>query len=339
MRPQAVLETVLYADDLAAARSFYEGVLGLECFAQSEDRHVFFRCGGQVLLLFNPSRTEVAVEVKPGVPPAHGARGPGHVCFSASDAEITRWRRHLEARGIAIEADFEWPRGGRSIYFRDPAGNCLEFGEPAIWGLPRAARTLRGQTVVIATHNKGKLEEFVQLLSPHGVMAVAAGDMGVSEPAETETTFEGNARIKAVNACAATGLPAIADDSGLCVAALDGAPGVYTADWAGPDRDFSRAMRLVEEKLQAKGATAPDQRRASFLCTLCVRWPDGGERLYVGEAPGHLVWPPRGKLGHGYDPVFMPDGETKTFAEMDHAHKNRLSHRGRALSQLLDDLF
>ena len=198
---------------------------------------------------------------------------------------------------------------------------------------------LTGQRVVIATHNKGKLEEFAELLRPYGVDAVSAGALGISEPAETETTFEGNARIKAVNACAASGLPAIADDSGLCVEALNGDPGVYTADWAGPDRDFTRAMRLVEEKLQAAGATTPAQRRGRFMCTLVVRWPDGAERVYVGEAPGHLVWPPRGQLGHGYDPVFMPDGEPRTFAELTHDEKNALSHRGRALKKLLRDLF
>lgn len=198
---------------------------------------------------------------------------------------------------------------------------------------------LAGQRVVIATHNKGKLEEFAELLRPYGVDAVSAGALGISEPAETETTFEGNARIKALNACAASGLPAIADDSGLCVDALNGDPGVYTADWAGPDRDFNRAMRLVEEKLQAAGAEKPEQRRGRFMCTLVVRWPDGAERVYVGEAPGHLVWPPRGQLGHGYDPVFMPDGEGRTFAEMTHDEKNALSHRGHALKKLLRDLF
>lgn len=201
------------------------------------------------------------------------------------------------------------------------------------------SRKLAGQRVVIATHNRGKLEEFAELLKPHGVDAVSAGQLGIPEPEETETTFEGNARIKAANAARHSGLVAIADDSGLCVDALNGDPGVYTADWAGPDRDFSRAMRLVEEKLAAKGAITPEQRRARFVCTLVVRWPDGQENVYVGEAPGHLVWPPRGKLGHGYDPVFVPDGETRTFAEMANEEKNRLSHRGRALAQLLHDLF
>ncbi len=200
-------------------------------------------------------------------------------------------------------------------------------------------RKLTGQKIVIATHNKGKLEEFAELLKPHGVDAVSAGELGIPEPAETEKTFLGNARIKALNASKHSGLIAIADDSGLCVDALGGDPGVYTADWAGPDRDFSRAMRLVEEKLAAKGAVTPQQRRGRFMCTLVVHWPDDHEKVYVGEAPGHLVWPPRGTLGHGYDPVFVPDGQTRTFAEMTHDEKNKLSHRGRALDLLLRDLF
>jgi XTP/dITP diphosphohydrolase len=198
---------------------------------------------------------------------------------------------------------------------------------------------LKGQRIVIATHNKGKLEEFRELFAPRGVDAVSAGMLGLAEPAETENTFVGNARIKAKAAMEATGLVALADDSGLCVDALDGAPGVYTADWAGPDRDWTMAMRNVEEKLQGARAATPEQRRASFNCTLCVLWPDGAEKIYEGRAHGQLVWPPRGQLGHGYDPVFMPDGEAITFGEMDHAHKNRISHRARALAKLLDDLF
>ena len=136
-------------------------------------------------------------------------------------------------------------------------------------------RKLSGERIVIATHNKGKLAEFADLLKPYGVTAVSAGELGLAEPAETGTTFAQNARIKAMAAMQATGMIAVSDDSGLCVAALDGAPGVYTADWAGPDRDWSRAMRLVEEKLQASGAATPEQRRAEFVCTLCVIWPDG----------------------------------------------------------------
>jgi len=198
---------------------------------------------------------------------------------------------------------------------------------------------LSGRSIVIATHNKGKLQEFAELLAPYGVKAQSAGELGLPEPEETETTFRGNAKIKALSAMKASGLIAIADDSGLCVDALQGAPGVYTADWAGPTRDWSMAMRLVEEKLQAEGAMRPDQRKAQFVCTLCVMWPDGEAKFYEGVAPGQLVWPPRGSLGHGYDPVFVPDGQTTTFAEMTHDAKNKISHRARALEQLLADLF
>ena len=202
-------------------------------------------------------------------------------------------------------------------------------------------RKLTGQKIVVATHNKGKLEEFAQLLKPYGVTAVSAGELGLGEPEETENTFAGNARIKAIAAMQASGLIALSDDSGLCVAALDGDPGVYTADWAGPDRDWNRAMRLVEEKLQAKGATIPERRRAEFVCTLCVLWPDAQERMFEGRAKGHLTWPPRGSLGHGYDPMFVPDeaGGLRTFAELDPAEKNKISHRAKALEGLVRDLF
>ncbi len=200
-------------------------------------------------------------------------------------------------------------------------------------------RTLRGEKILIATHNAGKLEEFREIFKPPGVSVVSSGELALPEPAETESTFEGNARIKAKAAMAASGLVTLADDSGLCVDVLDGAPGVYTADWAGPARDWMMAMRNVEEKLQAKGAVALEQRRAAFMATLCVLWPDGLERIYVGRVPGHLAWPPRGALGHGYDPVFVPEGETQTFGEMTHEKKNTLSHRARAVEKLLSDLF
>ena len=199
-------------------------------------------------------------------------------------------------------------------------------------------RKLTGQRIVVATHNQGKLEEFAELLKPHGVTAVSAAELGLAEPAETENTFAGNARIKALAAMQATGLIALSDDSGLCVEALNGDPGVYTADWAGPERDWTRAMRLVQEKLEAKGAKTPDKRRAHFVCTLCVIWPDGEELLFEGRATGHLVWPPRGTLGHGYDPMFVPMGGNRTFAEMDPADKNLISHRAKALEKLVRDL-
>jgi XTP/dITP diphosphohydrolase len=200
-------------------------------------------------------------------------------------------------------------------------------------------RKLSGETLVIATHNKGKLEEFAQLLAPYGVTAKSAGALGLPEPAETQNTFRGNALIKAESACKASGLVAIADDSGLCVDALDGGPGVYTADWAGPLRDWTQAMRLVEEKLQAAKATTPAQRGAQFKCTLCVMWPDGETKYFEGLAPGHLTWPPRGALGHGYDPMFVPDGQPLTFAEMTHDAKNKISHRALALEKLISELF
>jgi XTP/dITP diphosphohydrolase len=200
-------------------------------------------------------------------------------------------------------------------------------------------RSLTGQKIVIATHNKGKLEEFSELFKPHGVTSFSAGGLGLPEPEETEDNFRGNAKIKALSAMTHSGLISISDDSGLCVDALNGDPGVYTADWAGPTRDWNLAMRLIEEKLQAAGALQPEQRKGQFKCTLCVMWPDGVERYYEGVAPGTLVWPPRGAIGHGYDPVFMPDGQLQTFAEMTHEKKNSLSHRGRALEKLLSDLF
>jgi XTP/dITP diphosphohydrolase len=200
-------------------------------------------------------------------------------------------------------------------------------------------RSLRGEKLLIATHNKGKLEEFREILGPYGVEVTSAGELKLAEPEETENTFIGNARIKAKAAMEATGLITLADDSGLCVDALDGAPGVYTADWAGPNRDWMMAMRTVEEKLQAAGAVAPAQRGASFNCTLLLMWPDGEERIYVGQAPGHLNWPPKGAFGHGYDPVFVPEGFDISFGQMSHDQKNKISHRARALEKMMSDLF
>jgi XTP/dITP diphosphohydrolase len=200
-------------------------------------------------------------------------------------------------------------------------------------------RSLRGEKILIATHNKGKLEEFREILGPRGVDVTSAGEMKLAEPEETEDSFVGNARIKAKAALNATGLITLADDSGLCVDALNGEPGVYTADWAGPSRDWMMAMRTVEEKLQAAGAVTPAQRTASFNCTLLVLWPDGEERIYVGKALGHLAWPPAGAFGHGYDPVFVPHGFDVSFGQMSHDAKNKISHRARALALMMKDLF
>ena len=336
MKAGDILETVLYAEDLVAVRGFYEHVLGLEVYAALPERFVFFKAGEQMLLIFNPRAT--AQQTNEQGPPAHGAAGPGHVCFRAAFSEMADWRAQLERNSVEIEKEMDWPGGGHSLYVRDPAGNSVEFAEPRIWNLADKL-SLKNRKIVIATHNKGKLEEFSQLLKPFGVEAVSAGSLGLAEPAETEDTFIGNARIKAVAACQATGLPTIADDSGLCVDALGGAPGVYTADWAGPTRDWNLAMKIVEVKLKDKGATEPAQRQASFNCTLLVRWPSGEERIFEGKVPGTLVWPVRGELGHGYDPMFVPEGQDKTFAEMTHEEKNKISHRARALEKLIRELF
>lgn len=336
--PAGILETVLYAADLDAARAFYGGVLGLPVVTSEAGRHVFFRCGNQMLLVFNPDQTAVG-STDPRLPvPPHGAHGPGHACFRASAAEIAMWRRHLELSGIAIEADFEWPRGGRSIYFRDPAGNSIEIAEPRIWGLPASRRHHRGSRIVVASHNDGKVREIAELLAPFELDIIGAGALRLPEPEETGVSFVANAVIKAEAAARAAGLPAIADDSGLVVEALDGAPGIYSARWAGPDKDFGLAMRKVEEQLAAKGATAPSDRRAHFVCALALAWPEGERAVFDGRVDGTLVWPPRGSRGFGYDPMFLPDGHAQTFGEMEPAAKHAISHRARAFRQLVDEV-
>ena len=191
-----------------------------------------------------------------------------------------------------------------------------------------------GEKLVIASHNAGKIREIGALVAPYGIAVVSAGDLGLPEPAETETTFAGNARIKAHAAASASGLPALSDDSGIMVDALDGAPGVYTADWAETPngRDFMQAMTRTWSELEARGASEP--RTAQFRATLILMWPDGHEEIFEGIAPGRLVWPPRGALGHGYDPIFVPEGHDVTYAEMQPSQKNAISHRARAFQKL-----
>ncbi|MFO1174706.1 MAG: RdgB/HAM1 family non-canonical purine NTP pyrophosphatase [Paracoccaceae bacterium] len=195
-------------------------------------------------------------------------------------------------------------------------------------------RRFRGDRLLVATHNQGKLDEIAALLAPYGVQCVGAAALGLPEPAETETTFLGNARIKAHAAANATGLPALADDSGIEVEALGGRPGVYTADWAATPngRDFLQAMTRTWTELDAVAAPLP--RRARFRATLVLAWPDGHDEVFEGKVDGQVVWPIRGALGHGYDPMFQPDGYTQTFAEMDATQKNRLSHRADAFKKL-----
>ena len=200
-------------------------------------------------------------------------------------------------------------------------------------------RGLRGNTLCIATHNRGKLAEIAALLAPYDVRIVSAGDLGLPEPIEDGTTFVQNARLKAHCAARASGLVALADDSGICVDALDGAPGVYTADWAVTPRgrDFSMAMTRTWMALEAVAAVEP--RRAQFRCTLVLAWPDGADAVFDGCMAGRIVWPMRGDLGHGYDPIFQPDGHHLTFAEMDRFEKNRISHRADAFAKLVAACF
>jgi len=186
--------------------------------------------------------------------------------------------------------------------------------------------------LVIATHNPGKLAEMRELLAPYGIDAISAAELGLQEPDETAMTFRDNARIKAQAAANATGLAAFADDSGLAVDALDGAPGIHSARWAGPDKDFRRAMETVEEKLRARGATLPARRKAQFVSALCVAWPDGHVEEFEARVAGTLVWPPRGDNGFGYDPMFLPDGHQRTFGEMPSEEKHGLPPHGKALS-------
>jgi XTP/dITP diphosphohydrolase len=200
-------------------------------------------------------------------------------------------------------------------------------------------RRFQGDRLLVATHNAGKLEEIAALLAPYGVAVTGAAEAGLPEPAETGTTFVENARIKAHAAAQATGLPALSDDSGIEVEALGGAPGVYTADWAETPagRDFRLAMTRTWEALEAAGA--PEPRRARFCCTLVLAWPDGHDEVFPGVMPGRIVWPMRGDQGHGYDPIFQPEGHDRTFGEMDRWQKNRISHRADAFRKLVAGCF
>jgi XTP/dITP diphosphohydrolase len=196
------------------------------------------------------------------------------------------------------------------------------------------ARRFDGPRLVVASHNPGKVREIRDLLAPFKVEVVAAGDLGLPEPEETGATFTANAELKARAAAMAAGVPALADDSGLAVAALNGAPGIYSARWAGPGKDFTAAMRRVERELEGTA-----DRRAKFVCALALAWPDGHCETFVGEVRGRLVFPPRGEKGFGYDPIFVADGHAITFAEMEPAAKHAISHRADAFRQLVAACF
>ena len=199
---------------------------------------------------------------------------------------------------------------------------------------PQAIRKLAPGKLVIASHNEGKVREIEALLGPYGIQPISAKSLDLPEPEETGTTFVANAELKALQAADLSGLPALADDSGLCVEALNGDPGIFSARWAGPGKDFGLAMKLVEDNLAAAG---PDTvRDAHFVCALALAWPDGHVEWFEGRVDGKLVWPPRGDNGFGYDPMFVPDGHDRTFGEMTHDEKTPLTHRAAAFRQLVD---
>jgi XTP/dITP diphosphohydrolase len=195
------------------------------------------------------------------------------------------------------------------------------------------ARPFIGDRLVIASHNEGKVEEISALLMPFGIAALSAASLGLAEPEETGDSFEANAALKAKVATEASGLPALADDSGLVVSALGGAPGIYSARWSGPAKDFRIAMARVQRELGDKS------RGAKFVAVLAIAWPDGNLDLFRGEVAGTLVWPPRGERGFGYDPMFVPDGREATFGEIEPAEKHRISHRARAFAKLVEGCF
>ena len=206
-----------------------------------------------------------------------------------------------------------------------------------------ATKTLSaGDTVVVASHNEGKVREIRALLAPFGLTTLSNADLGLPTPEETEDSFAGNARIKSLAAARASGHPALSDDSGIEFFALDGAPGIYAADWAEDAdgaRDFGRAMERVKREMDAAGATATEDRGARFVCVLSLAWPDGTSVEYEGDVHGHFVWPPRGERGFGYDPVFQRVGDSRTFAEIDPEAKHAVSHRADAFAKFLADQF
>jgi len=201
------------------------------------------------------------------------------------------------------------------------------------------ARRFTGDKLIVASHNPGKLREIAELLRPFAVRVLSAAALGLPEPDETGVSFIANAELKARAAADGAVLPALADDSGLAVTALDGAPGIYSARWAGPAKDFGEAMARVERELQARGASAPAQRAARFVCALSLCWPDGHSESFEGSVAGTLVWPPRGANGFGYDPMFLPNGHAVTFGEMEPAAKHAISHRAAAFRQLTGACF
>ena len=195
------------------------------------------------------------------------------------------------------------------------------------------------KTIIVASHNAGKVKEINLLLSPYGITAKSAKELNLDEPEETGDTFVENAELKALAAAKASGMPALADDSGYSVAALNGDPGIYSARWAGDHRDFALAMQMVESAMQEKDAQEDDERKAAFICALTLAWPDGHVETFEGRVDGISIWPPKGTNGFGYDPIFKANGHDRTFAEMDCAEKQKISHRADAFRQLVNACF
>ncbi len=200
-------------------------------------------------------------------------------------------------------------------------------------------RKFSEKTLIVASHNMGKVKEINQLLSPFGIITKSAAELNLDEPEETGDSFAENAELKALAAAKASGLPALADDSGYSVSILGGDPGIYSARWAGDNRDFALAMQMVESAMQAKDAVEDEERRASFICALTLAWPDGHMETFEGRVDGISVWPPKGNNGFGYDPIFIADGHNQTFAEMKPEEKQKTSHRADAFNKLVNACF
>jgi XTP/dITP diphosphohydrolase len=245
--------------------------------------------------------------------------------------EVKQWARAQECDGVELNV-YASNEAAVAFYLREGFfhfRNRMRFRlDPLV---STGHRRIAGR-LVIATHNPGKLAEMRELLAPYGVEAVSAGELSLQEPEETGTSFRANARIKAQAAAAASGLPAFADDSGLAVDALGGEPGIHSARWAGPDKDFGAAMQTIDRLLRERGAVNAEQRQAHFVSALCVAWPDGHVEEFEARVDGTLVWPPRGTQGFGYDPMFLPDGHSRTFGEMPSEEKHGLPPRGAGLS-------
>lgn len=205
--------------------------------------------------------------------------------------------------------------------------------------MPQNYRKFTDKTLIVASHNKGKIREINELLKPFGITAKSASELNLDEPEETGETFVENAELKALAAAKASGLPALADDSGYSVKILNGDPGIYSARWAGDHRDFALAMQMVESAMQDKDAQEDDERAAAFICALTLAWPDGHVETFEGRVDGTSIWPPKGKNGFGYDPIFKAKGYERTFAEMDCTEKQKISHRADAFKQLVNACF